>query len=168
MFLLAGSIFLLLSLVAGACIIHWGLLIVTVEHQSMHPTLQHGDRVLALRRGFRRWIRRGSIVLVTSPHDAELPEPPSLFIKRVVALGETTITLPLWHPNSPTPAHTVVQQPVLEEKTWHILRHHLFVCGDNRAGSVDSRACGPIPLSCIRGLILTRLRSASPRQSKVV
>jgi signal peptidase I len=148
MVLIAGCALLFLSLIAGACVIRSIFLIVTVEHESMLPTLQHGDRVLALRRGFRRWIRRGSIVLVAFPDAAELPEAPGLYVKRVVALSGATITLPFSRS---------------EEKTWHIPPHHLFVCGDNRAGSVDSREWGPVPVSSIRGLILTKLRPASPQ-----
>ncbi len=48
MFLTAGGILVLLSLIVGACVIRSTFLIVTVEHQSMLPTLQHGDRLLAL------------------------------------------------------------------------------------------------------------------------
>jgi signal peptidase I len=163
MVLLAGGALLLLSLIAGACVIRSTFLIVTVEHQSMLPTLQHGDRVLALRRGFHRWIRRGSIVLIALPGDAALPGARSLYIKRVVALSETTITLPLSPQDSPSFSDSGATSRLPEEKTWHIPRHHLFVCGDNRASSADSREWGPVPLSSIRGLILTRLRPASPQ-----
>lgn len=162
MVLIAGGILLLLSLIAGACVIRSTFLIVTVEHQSMLPTLQHGDRVLALRRGFRRWIREGSIVLVALP-DAVLPRAPSLYIKRAVALNGATITLPLPQQDSPFCSDTSATSRLPEEKTWHIPPHHLFVCGDNRASSVDSREWGPVSVSSIRGLILIRLRPASPQ-----
>src|SRR5579859_2861664 len=163
MVLIAGGILLLLSLIAMACVIYSMFLIVTVEHESMLPTLQHGDRVLALRRGFRRWIRRGSIVLVALPCDVELPGVPSLYIKRVVALSGATITLPLALQDSPSFSDTGTTPRLPEEKTWHIPPHHLFVCGDNRPSSVDSREWGPVPVSSIRGLILIRLRPASPQ-----
>lgn len=161
--MLIVCIIIFFSIIAAICVIRSIFLIVTVEHQSMLPTLQHGDRVLALRRGFHRWIRRGSIVLVPPPDSDDLPEHFGLYIKRVVALGEATITLPFPQQNSPSFEHTTAQQDVPEEKTWQIPRNHLFVCGDNRANSIDSRRWGPIPLSNIRGLVLSRLRPASSR-----
>ena len=34
---------------------------------------------------------------------------------------------------------------------------HLFVCGDDRPGSRDSRHWGPLPLRSLRGIVLTKL-----------
>lgn len=34
---------------------------------------------------------------------------------------------------------------------------YLFVCGDNRPGSRDSRDWGPLPLHGLRGIVLTKL-----------
>jgi signal peptidase I len=151
------GILICLGVVAGGFLIRAHLLIVTVEHESMLPTLQHGDRVLALRRGFHRWIRQGSIVVVALPGSEALPEPADLYIKRAVAVGEVTITLPA--PSHGLPADTV-GKPTADEQTWHVPHRHLFVCGDNRASSLDSRQWGPIPLSHIRGLVLIKLWSA--------
>lgn len=163
MVLITGGVLLLLSLIVGACVIRSAFLIVTVEHQSMLPTLQHGDRMLVLRRGFRRWIRRGSIVLVALPGNAALLGVSSLYIKRVVALSGVTITLPLPQQDLPSFSDIGATSRIPEEKTWYIPPRHLFVCGDNRASSADSREWGPVPASNIRGLVLTRLRPASPR-----
>ena len=161
---------LLLFLIIGLCFTRFCFLMVTVEHESMIPTFQHGDRVLALRRCFRPWLRKGMIVLVAFSNDEDKNMPPfyipAFYIKRVIALSGESITLPM-----PGHAHAEDDQrgsELLEvdatredDQTWHVPARHLFVCSDNRERSTDSRQWGPIPLSNVKGLILTRLRRAS-------
>src|SRR5262245_32728297 len=70
------------------------LLVITVQYSSMSPTLEHGDRVIAIRRLPKSWLRKGQIVLiwplpgVRLPVPADYQEPP--YIKRIIAVsGET-------------------------------------------------------------------------------
>lgn len=117
------------------------LVMVTVYGQSMAPTLAQGDRVLALRRFPRTWIRTGRIVLV-NPCGQERTgragwEAVCLQIKRVVAMEGETVT---------ASAGEVRRIPP----------QHLFVCGDNREHSIDSRIWGPLPLCSVSGLLLLR------------
>lgn len=48
-----------------------------------------------------------------------------------------------------------------DQQTWYVPAHQLFVCGDNRRASVDSRQWGPVPLRSIKGVVLTKLRRVS-------
>lgn len=115
------------------------VMVVTVYGQSMAPTLVQGDRMLALRRFPRTWIRTGRIVLVGP---CGRGRETAVQIKRVVALaGDTAVML----------AGEVRQIPP----------QHLFVCGDNREHSIDSRIWGPLPLHSVSGLLLLRLPRAS-------
>jgi signal peptidase I len=174
MLLAAGCIgILLLCLIIGICVIQFTLLIVTVEHQSMAPTFQHGDRILVLRRWFGPWIRKGSIVLISSPQDTaiSLAHRPNAYVKRVVALSEETITIPTPYRDARHQEQTGHEEPdaqntVWEEQTWHIPARHLFVCGDNRSASIDSRQWGPLPLSSVTGLMLTKLRHAPAQRAQ--
>lgn len=121
------------------------LIVVTIQGQSMLPALNEGDRVLALRHFMRSWIRTGRIVLVNPSGEGWGEQArPVLQIKRVVALeGERAASL----------AGEACQIPPC----------HLFVCGDNRQHSIDSRIWGPLPLQSVIGLLLLKLpRPRSP------
>lgn len=132
------------------------LVVITVQGQSMSPTLETGDRVLALRPIRSRWIQKGQIVLfrqslLDGVPDA-LPLSLSLHIKRVVALaGEEYL--------SSSPPLGYNEHVTQEEQTfiWHIPKDHIFVCGDNREQSVDSRSWGPLPLQNVRGIVVKKL-----------
>ena len=131
---------LLLLCTGGYVLLRRVLLVVVIEGASMVPTLHYGDRVLVWRPWPRRWLRRGRIVVVEHEADrarARWPSPqePALYVKRVVGLPGDTVQ---WSPDT-VPAG------------------HLFVCGDNRPGSRDSRHWGPVPLRSLRGIVLTKL-----------
>jgi signal peptidase I len=122
------------------------LILITVHGQSMAPALEQGDRVLALRFFPRGWIRRGCIVLVNPANQGRSRTLSVLFhIKRVVALEGEIFAAPSG------------------ELVWQIPRRHLFVCGDNREQSIDSRTWGPLPLQSVSGLIFLRLPRKSSR-----
>lgn len=136
------------------------LIIITVQGQSMSPTLEPGERVLALRLLLPRWIQKGHIVVFQQSLAYEGPNvlPPSLnlYIKRVVALGgeEYRSSFP---PLEFTEYVTQGEQAFI----WHIPKDHIFVCGDNREQSLDSRSWGPLPLRNVRGIVVKKL-SPSP------
>ena len=131
---------LLLLFIGGYVLLRRVLLVVVVEGASMVPTLHYGDRVLVWRLCPHRWLHRGRIVVVE--HEADRararwssPQEPALYVKRVVGLPGD---IAQWSPDT-VPAG------------------HLFVCGDNRPGSRDSRHWGPLPLHSLRGIVLTKL-----------
>lgn len=154
MILLLFSLFVCVMLCLTLIFIRTCLLVATVQFSSMSPTLQHGDRVLALRHLPRRWLRKEQIVLiwpvpgVRFPVPASYKEPP--YIKRIVAVSGETYTLALerklqsWLP----PDHP---------RMWDIPGKHVFVCGDNPAGSVDSTVWGPVPFRNILAVVLIKL-----------
>jgi peroxiredoxin/signal peptidase I len=142
MFLHLGISCLLIGLLWW--LVRWFLVIITVEQWSMFPTLQAGDRLLAMRHWPANRLRKGQVViLAVSPGD-------DLYIKRVVALSgeiyQTSIT-----------NLTAGAQFAHVKHKWHIPPEHFFVCGDNAKSSTDSRYWGPLPFSSLRGRVLIRL-----------
>jgi signal peptidase I len=119
------------------------------EGPSMQPNLYIGYRVMTEKISYRfRLPRRGDIVV------AEHPGSEKSLIKRVVGLpgeivevrgGRTFINRQLirepWvtHWGGPDFPPTLVPPD------------HVFILGDNRANSRDSRSIGPVPLDAVRG-----------------
>ena len=102
----------------------------------MVPTLYYGDRVLV----GRLWPRRRRACSRPRGVTVASPDEPALYVKRVVGPSGDTVH----SGNDETPRLAVPTR-------------HLFVCGDNRPGSRDSRHWGPLPLHSLRGIVLTKL-----------
>ncbi|HLW00312.1 MAG TPA: signal peptidase I [Ktedonobacterales bacterium] len=130
------------------------LLVITVQGQSMAPTLHHGDRVLAIRPLRQRWVQKGQVVLFRQSFSGEAPDdlPLSLHIKRVVALAGEAYRSSI-HPTEYS-AHVFQEE---QAYLWQVPRDHIFVCGDNREQSIDSRSWGPLPLRNVRGIVVKQL-----------
>lgn len=120
---------------------------------SMEPTIMAGDRVLADKLTFRlREPRTGDIVVFDDPTGRH----PQL-IKRIIAVGGETLDIedgivlvngePLDEPyliDVTTELGTVLLPITLDED-------ELWLMGDNRPNSGDSRFMGPVPDSMVQG-----------------
>ncbi len=148
---------------------------------SMEPQLEVGDRVIVSRTSYRLHdVRRGDIVVFQSPSvtssDEALPERivadvletvglrepgDGELIKRVVGLPGETISAQggrvvidgrsLEEPYLPEGASTVDFGPV------DIPAGRVFVMGDNRGNSADSRVIGAIEVDSIVGRAIARI-----------
>ena len=146
------------------------LVVVTVEHSSMSPALQHGDRVLVWRRWPARFLHKGHIVLV---HSEFPPIDQSLYIKRVVGLPGDKLAV------SPREGFRAVREgnefsdgdglsdSVADDsharRVFPMPRGHFFVCGDNQDSSTDSRQWGPLSFRCLQGIVVRKLSKAAAR-----
>ena len=118
---------------------------------SMEPTLLVGDRVLVNRFVYRFGSPKVGDVVVFHPPVA----PQEDYIKRVVAVGGQTIGVhngKLYRDGKP------VNEPYLEDPVMSkdspdvkVPAGEVFVMGDNRNDSGDSRVFGPVPVSSLLG-----------------
>ena len=118
--------------------------------QSMEPNLHTSQRVVVEKVTYRfiHGPRRGDIVVL------DLPSQEEMLIKRVVGLPGETIEV--------KSGQVYIDGDLLEE-SWPIHPGggsygprvipplHVFVLGDNRGASNDSRSFGPVPIECIVG-----------------
>ncbi|WP_033339027.1 signal peptidase I [Catenuloplanes japonicus] len=144
----ATAVLLVAAVVAVVLIRTFVAWTVTVGSTSMEPTLHRGDVVLIHygRPG------RGDLVAFTSPEDG------ALTIKRVVAVPGDTLEIrdAVLFVNDAAADPPFIDHASFDG-TWFgpvaVPAGMLFVLGDNRAGSIDSRTYGPIPETAVRGRV---------------
>lgn len=124
---------------------------IRVESVSMQPTLFAGDMVIVNKLAYRfnNSPHRGDVIVFKYP-----PDPDSIpYIKRIIGLpgDQVHITNGKVYINSQP-----VDEPYLKVSTnrggdWTVPDRQLFVMGDNRNNSRDSRAWGFVPFENIIG-----------------
>jgi signal peptidase I len=136
-----------------------------IPSESMEPTL-HGcqgcndDHILVEKISYRAHdIRTGDIVVFHRPPGDTSPE--DVLIKRVIGIADDTVTLRNGfvyvnglrtdepYVNKKCGAHPTV--PLTSKSSWKVTAGQVFVLGDNRCNSHDSRAFGPIATSSVIG-----------------
>ncbi|MGF7228982.1 MAG: signal peptidase I [Candidatus Saccharibacteria bacterium] len=155
-----------------------------VDGQSMETTLQNNDRLIVWKMA-RTWSRitghayipaRGDIIIFNEPQDKlegfEQTGTKQL-IKRVVGLpGDHVVVkngvLTIYnaqHPNGFQPDKTLPYGKNIPETNIDtdlvVPKNNVFVCGDNRPDSQDSRMFGPISADQIVGKLVMRVLPAN-------
>ena len=131
-----------------------------VRQNSMVPTLLQNDRVLVSKVDYRIGApQRGDIIVFNPPiQDATIP-----YVKRVIAVGGETVDLrngnvfvngkqvdfPQAHGATQAQAPQIVYP-------FKVPEGQIFVMGDNRTFSSDSRTFGPVPVANIIGKVILR------------
>jgi signal peptidase I len=124
-----------------------------VDGPSMQPNLYYGERVMIekVTYHFFHGPRRGDIVVVNVPTS---PEP---LIKRVVALAGETIEIrggQVYIDGEPVEEPWVEYTATQDFPPTTVPPMHVFIIGDNRPNSRDSRAFGPVHLDQVEGRAL--------------
>lgn len=130
----------------------------SIASESMEPTLHRGDAVLVdtLSPRLGRDPHRGDLVTFTSPADGR----PTL--KRVVGVAGDQVRIAdgVLIVNDAVVPEPYVDQASIDALYWGTITvpaEHIVVLGDRRAGSIDSRTYGPVPLAAMDGRVLVRL-----------
>ena len=114
----------------------------------MEPNLWTGERLLGSKLGLVQGIQRGDVVVFQPPH-----KPHMAFIKRVIGLPGETLEI---RNNRVYVNNRLLREPYLQ-RAWHddrrperIPDHMVYVMGDNRDNSNDSRMWGQLPVRSIQ------------------
>jgi signal peptidase I len=121
----------------------------------MEPTIAEGTVVLLYKPAAAAgWIRNGVVVAFTSPVDGHTA------IKRIIAVEGQTVAIrdsELYVDDVPVPEpfidHSRIDATYFGPEV--VPAGSVFVLGDNRGVSIDSRDYGAVPLTAIQGTLLT-------------
>ena len=126
-----------------------------VRGESMEPTLHTNEYLLVEKISYRlHGPRRGDVVVFRYPRDED-----ENFIKRVIAVpGETVeiVSGRVYIDGQPIVEPYLLQLPRESMPPTRIPDGKLFVLGDNRSNSNDSRSFGPVTLDQILGRVWLR------------
>ena len=146
----------------------------SIPSGSMEPTLQVGDRIVVDKLSYHvHGVGRGNIVVFSTPPKEDCAGAPvANLVKRVIGLPGETVSLSggnvfingrelaePWLPASeqgrtypgPSPEAFSLHHP------FHVPKGDVYVMGDNRTLSCDSRYWGPIAQSTIVGKVDLRI-----------
>lgn len=148
-----------------------------VDGQSMETTLQNGDRLVVWKvprtiAGItkKQYVpNRGDVVIFSENLGGFGEGDTKQLIKRVIALpgervvvkdGKVTVFNDQ-HPEGFIPDQTLPYGDVIKysdgEGSFVVADNEIFVCGDNRGNSLDSRYFGPIELEHVVGKLVFRI-----------
>jgi signal peptidase I len=123
---------------------------VKIEGSSMLPSLHQNDRVIVSKVSYRsKEIQRGDILVFDYPNNPE-----EEYIKRVIAISGDTISI---RDGKLILNGEVLLEPYIENyilgkfEEITVPENTVFVLGDNRNHSSDSRFWGPLPIDYVVG-----------------
>jgi len=146
----------------------------SIPSGSMEPTLQIGDRILVDKLSYHlHGVDRSNIIVFSTPPTEDCAGPPVAdLVKRVIGLPGETISLAggrvyidghvLAEPWLPPATRTetfpaLSEEPYALHRAYKIPANDVYVMGDNRQFSCDSRYWGPVPESTIVGKVDVRM-----------
>lgn len=128
---------------------------IRVDGSSMEPNFHNGDYVVVNRLAFRSGqIERGDVIVFPSPKNPELD-----YIKRVIGLPGDHIAI---YNGAVVVNGVTIEEPYLSEPQVGsyaeriVPEDSVFVMGDNRNNSDDSRSWGFLPIDAIVGKAVFR------------
>jgi signal peptidase I len=126
-----------------------------VYGQSMQPNLHTNERLVVEKLSYRfHGPRRGDVIVLHDPSGGS-----ELLIKRVIGLAGERVTVA---DGRVFIDGVALEEPYLNQETqgsgrsWLVPPLHVFVMGDNRQASRDSRSFGTVPSDVIIGRALFR------------
>lgn len=125
-----------------------------IRGSSMYPTLKDGERVFVEKiSGWSGEFKRGNIITLKYPQDPSIS-----FVKRIIAFEDETISIRggvVFIDGKPLRENYIKNtEPYDEMLPVTVPKGYLFVMGDNRPSSSDSRRWGFLPKAYAYGRVL--------------
>ncbi len=124
-----------------------------VDGPSMEPTLWNSERLIVAKFMYRfSEPRRGDIIVFRYPR-----RPDTDFVKRVIAVGGETVEIRMgqvYVNGQPLQQNFETRTSLASYPKVEVPQGSVFVLGDNRSNSEDSRYFGFVPISNIKGKAL--------------
>jgi signal peptidase I len=125
---------------------------IRVDGNSMEPTLQNGEFVIVNKLAYKLGSPKiGDVVVFHYPRD-----PSQEYIKRIIGLpgDHVNIMNGLVYLNDEILPEPYIAAPARNKFETNVPEDSLFVLGDNRNNSSDSRSWGPLPTEYVIGKAL--------------
>lgn len=127
-----------------------------VRGSSMNPTFVDEERIIVERLSLflGETPRRGEIVVFECPTNPDLD-----FVKRVIGLPGDLVRLErgALFVNGQRMPEEYALADTFDRRSWIVPEEHVFVLGDNRPRSCDSRSFDCVPYEALRGRVRARI-----------
>ncbi|MDT8718660.1 signal peptidase I [Clostridium sp. 19966] len=163
-FLKSNLFFILICVICAFIIRTYLLERADVDGISMYPTLNDKDVVFVEKiSDALKSFSKGQIIIFTPPNDKY-----SVYIKRIIALSGDTVEIKngrvlvdgkqIKEDYLSQDMETNYGNFITEDYVYTVPKNYVFVMGDNRDRSNDSRNFGPVPIENIRGHAFLRVK----------
>ncbi|EEC20436.1 inner membrane protease subunit IMP-1, putative [Ixodes scapularis] len=146
--------FIIQSTAIAYCVVEFCGGLVICSGSSMEPTIQNNDIILTEQVSVHMHnIRRGDIIVAKCPTN-----PRQYICKRVVAVyGDDPVSVFSMRKVCRCIAVGLALGADTPRSLCRIPRGHVWLEGDNKGNSTDSRVYGPVPLGLVRGRAVCRV-----------
>lgn len=153
-------IIFIISLISFSMICSLFVTMPSVEGSSMYPTLNstnHNDKIIVEKLNFKKYDLNRGDVIVLKPYGND----DTLYVKRVIGLPNDVIEIRFGtlFINGVMMNEQYISEPHMCDEYIKITvpSSHVFVLGDNRDVSKDSRSIGPIPIENVKGKAVVKI-----------